>query len=279
VRQLFTESVILSLLGAALGSVIAFLAMRTARPAIAGLLPRGENIGLNAPVLFYTLLVSLIVGILFGLVPALRSWNADLQVSLKEGGRGSTIVHRRARSSFVVAQVALTLVLLVGAGLLLRTILHLWEVKPGFDTDDIIAFKVGVSHSLTKKPSGTRVAYRQLVERIRQIPGVQAADLTTAVPLSGHGGYLPFWLDSRKPESLQAAPRMGWFLTGPDYLRTMGMQLLQGRFLTEHDDTQSPCVAVIDHNFARAFFPDGKRSGIRSPQASRLLAHAQSSAS
>ena len=261
VRQLLTESVILSFLGATLGSVIAFVGIRTALPAIAGLLPRSENIGLNVPVLFYTLVVSLLVGILFGLVPALRSWSADLQVSLKEGGRGSTIVHRRAQSSFVVAQVALTLVLLMGAGLLLRTILHLWDVKPGFNTDNIIAFKVGVSHSLRKTPSGTRVAYRQLVERIRQIPGVQAADLTTAVPLSGHGGYLPFWLDSRKPESLQAAPRMGWFLTGPDYLRTMGMQLLQGRFLTEHDDTQSPCVAVIDNNFARAFFPDGKAIG------------------
>src|SRR5262249_1524493 len=81
----------------------------------------------------------------------------------------------------------------------------------------------------------------------------------TTVPLSGQGGYLPFWLDSQKPESVQAAPRMGWFLTGSDYHRTMGMQLLQGRFLTEHDDTKSPCVAVIDSNFARAFF-EGKKA-------------------
>jgi len=152
-------------------------------------------------------------------------------------------------------------VLLVGAGLLFRTILHLWNVNPGFATNHIVALKVGVSHSLTKTPSRTRVAYKQLIERIRQIPGVEAADSTTAVPLTGEGGYLPFWLDSQKPESLQAAPRMGWFLTGPDYLRTMGMQLLQGRFLTEHDDTKSPCVTVIDSNFARAFFPDGKPIG------------------
>ena len=158
-------------------------------------------------------------------------------------------------------QVALTLVLLVGAGLLLRTIHHLWNVNPGFDTTNVIALKVGVSHSLTKTPSSTRVAYEQLIERIRQIPGVEAAEFTTAVPLSGQGGYLPFWLDSHKPDSLQGAPRMGWFLTGPDYLRTMGMQLLQGRFLTEHDDTKSPCVAVIDSNFARKFFPDGKPTG------------------
>jgi predicted permease len=260
-RQLLTESVILSLTGAGLGSLIAFLGISSALPAMPGILPRSEDVSVNAPVLLYTLIVSLMVGILFGLAPALKSWSADLQLSLKEGGRGSTIVHRRTQSSFVVVQVALTLVLLVAAGLLFRTILHLWNVNPGFDSNNIMALKVGVSHSLARTPSGTRVAYKQLIERIRQITGVEAADFSTAVPLSGQGGYLPFWLDSQKPESLQAAPRMGWFLTGPDYLRTMGMQLLQGRFLTEHDDTKSPCVAVIDNNFARAFFPDGKPIG------------------
>lgn len=260
-RQLLTESIILSLIGAGLGSLIAFLGISSALPAMPRILPRSENVSMNVPVLLYTLIVSLAVGILFGLAPALKSWSADLQLSLKEGGRGSTIVHRRTQSSFVVVQVALTLVLLVGAGLLLRTILHLWNVNPGFDSNNIVALKVGVSRSLTKTPSGTRVAYKQLIERIRQIPGVEAADFTTAVPLSGQGGYLPFWLDSQEPESLQAAPRMGWFLTGPQYLRTMGMQLLQGRFLTENDDTKSPCVAVIDSNFAHAFFPDGKAIG------------------
>jgi predicted permease len=260
-RQLLTESVVLSVIGAGLGSLLAFLGVRSALPAVPGILPRSEDVSVNAPVLLYTFIVSLVVGILFGLAPALKSWSADPQLSLKEGGRGLISVHRRTQSSFVVAQVALTLLLLVGAGLLLRTILRLWNVNPGFDTNNIVALKVGVPHSLTKTPSGTRAAYEQLIERIRQIPGVEAADFTTAVPLSGEGGYLPFWLDSQKPESLQAAPRMGWFLTGPDYFRTMGMQLLQGRFLTDHDDTTSPCVAVIDTNFARAFFPDGKPIG------------------
>ena len=261
-RQLLTESVILSLTGAGLGSLIAFVGIRFALPAMPGILPRSEDIRVNAPVLLYTLTISLVVGILFGLAPALKSWCADVQPSLKEGGgRGSPIAHRRTQSSFVIVQVALTLVLLVGAGLLLRTILHLWNVNPGFDTNNIITLKVGVSHSLTKTPSDTRVAYEQLIERIRQIPGVEAADFSTAIPLSAQGGYLPFWLDSQKPVSLQAAPRMGWFLTGPDYLQTMGMQLLQGRFLTEHDDTKSPCVTVIDSKFARAFFPDGRPIG------------------
>ncbi len=261
IRQVLTESVILSLTGASLGSIIAFLGIGSVSAVMPGILPRSEGVSVNAPVLLYTLIVSVVVGILFGLAPALKSWSADPQISLKEGGRGVTVVHRRTQSSFVVVQVALTLVLLVGAGLLLRTIHHLWNVNPGFDTTNVIALKVGVSHSLTKTPSSTRVAYEQLIEQIRQIPGVEAAEFTTAVPLSGQGGYLPFWLDSHKPDSVQGAPRMGWFLTGPDFLRAMGMQLLQGRFLTEHDDTKSPCVAVIDSNFARKFFPDGKPTG------------------
>jgi predicted permease len=260
-RQLLTESVLLSLGGACLGSLIAFFGVKSVLATMSGILPRSQDISINAPVLLYTLIASLVVGILFGLAPALKSWSADPQMALKEGCRGSTIAHRRTQSTFVVVQVASTLVLLVGAGLLLRTIFHLSNVNPGFDTKNIIALKVGVSHSLTKTPSGTRVAYEQLIERIRQIPGVEAADFTTAIPLSGRGGYLPFWLDSHKPESLQGAPRLQPFLTGPDYLRTMGMQLLQGRFIGEGDTVKTPCVAVIDRDFARKFFADGKPIG------------------
>ena len=150
---------------------------------------------MNAPVLLYTLVVSLAGWNSVWPRAGLKSWSTDPQVSLKEGGRGSTVAHRRTQSSFVVVQVALTLVLLVGAGLLLRTILHLWNVNPGFDTKNVIALKVGVSHSLTKTPSSTRVAYEQLIEQIRQIPGVEAADFTTAVPLSGQGGICHFgWI-------------------------------------------------------------------------------------
>jgi predicted permease len=256
-----TESVILSLAGASLGIAIAFFGIKSVLAAVPEVLPRSENVSVNPAVLLYTLTVSLLVGILFGLAPALKSWSADPQASLKEGGRGFTVARRRTQSSFIVMQVALTLVLLVGAGLLLHTILHLWSVNPGFDTKNVIAFKVGVSHSLTKTPSSTRVAYQQLIERIREIPGVQAADFTTAVPLTGQGGYLPFWLDSQKPESLQGAPRLQAFLTGPDYFRTMGIPLLQGRFLTGRDTTNSPCVAVIDSDFAHRFFADGKPVG------------------
>ena len=143
---------LLSLAGATLGFLIA-IGVRPVLATVPGILPRSGEIGVNATVLFFTLAVSIVVGILFGLAPALKSWNADPQVSLKDGGRGSTGAHRRVQSALVIVQMALTVVLLAGAGLLLRTIHRLWEVNPGFDTQRIITFKVGDSPLLTKTAS------------------------------------------------------------------------------------------------------------------------------
>jgi predicted permease len=254
VRQLLTESVILSLAGGALGVVVAGLGVAPALEAVPGNLPRGENIGLNGPVLLFTFGVSIAVGILFGLAPVMKSWSADPQAALKEGARGSTGTHQRAQSSLVIVQMVLTLVLLIGAGLLFRTIRQLWDVNPGFDAQHLLTFKVGVSHSLTKTPSSTRVAYQQLIERIRKNPGVQAADFADPVPLSGEAGTMPFWIGARRPASLQAAPRLAMFLAGPDYLRAMGIPLLRGRFFSLEDTTTSPCVMVIDSVFAEKYF-------------------------
>lgn len=261
VRQVLAENLVLSLAGACLGISIAFAALRLVLPAIPGVLPRTQDVTLDLPVLLYTLVVSLLVGILSGLVPALKTSNADPQISLKEGGRGNTCVSRRAQSSFIFIQVASTLVLLVVAGLLFRTIMQLWRVNPGFDTQNIVTLKVGISHSLTKTPARIRVVYQQLIEHIRSLPGVRAAEFTTSVPLTGQGGYLPFWLDSRKPDSVQGAPRLQPFLTGADYLRATGIPLLQGRFLAEDDTTKTPCVTVIDSDFAHEFSPDRKPLG------------------
>jgi predicted permease len=261
VRQLLTESVLLSVAGAGLGLLIAMLGVRSVLAAVPESLPRSENIGVNAPVLLFTLGVSIAVGILFGLAPAFKSSKADLQVSLKEGGRGSTNYHHRAQGALVIVQIGLTLVLLVGAGLLVRTIRRLWDVNPGFDTQHVITFKVGVSPSLTKTVASTRIAYQQLIERIRQIPGVQAAAFSDSVPLSGQGGTMPFWINSQKPDSLQAAPRVVMSLTGPDYLRTMGIPLLRGRFLSSEDTIKSPCVIVIDSVLARTYFPSSDPVG------------------
>jgi predicted permease len=261
VRQLLTESVLLSLVGACLGLLIAMFGTKLVLAAVSGDFPRSGNIGVNGPVLLFTLGVSIAAGILLGLVPALKNWNTDPQASLKEAGRAATSARHGVQSSLVIVQMAMTLVLLVGAGLLLRTIRHLWDVNPGFDTQHVITFEVGVSPSLTKTAASTHIVYQQLIERIRKIPGVEAADFSDVVPLSGRGGTMPFWVGSQKPTSLQAAPRLVLFMTGPEYLRTMGIPLLRGRFFTQEDNTKSPCVVVIDSIFSRMYFPDSDPLG------------------
>ena len=256
VRQLVTESVLLSLAGGSVGLAASKWGLNAVLAVIPENLPRSDNIRVNAPVLLFTLAVSIAVGILFSLVPALRSSKTDLQTSLKEGGGGSTAAHHRTQSTLVIVQMALTLVLLVGAGLLLRTIRHLWEVNPGFDAQHVVTFKVALSPSMTKTGTGTRIAFQQLIERVGQIPGVQAAGLTTLVPLSGQNNGLAFWIDSRKPESVAEAPRLEGYATGPDYLRVMGIPLLRGRYMNQGDTISSSLVVVIDSALAKAYFPN-----------------------
>jgi len=254
--QLVTESVLLSLAGGGIGLLVAKWGLSVVLAAAPETLPRSENIGVNVSVLFFTFGISLAVGILFGLAPAIKSSKGDLQTSLKEGGRGSTGTHHRAQSGLVIVQMALTLVLLAGAGLLFRTIHRLWDVNPGFDPHDVVTFKVGLSPSLTKTPSIKQIAYKQLVERIRQIPGVQAADLTVLVPLGHSSNSGPFLVGSQESASIAEAPRAQFYWTGPEYLRTMGIPLLKGRYFAPEDTTKSDPVVVIDNVLAHTYFPD-----------------------
>ena len=256
VRQLVTESVVLSLIGGALGLAVAVWGPKAVLTAAPGGLPRIENIGVNAPVLLFAFGVSMTVGIVFGLLPGLQSSNTDLQAGLKEGGRGSAGSHHGTQGVLVVVQIALALVLLTGGGLLLRTIHNLWAVNPGFDAQRVITFQVGLSPSVTRTPSGTRIAYRQLVERIRQVPGVAAADITALVPLGQQSNEGPFWIGPHQPASMAEIPRAIYYPTGPDYLRTMEIPLLRGRFLSRADDVKSEPVALIDSLLARTYFPD-----------------------
>ncbi len=255
VRQLLTENILLSLAGGGLGLLMAVWGIRPVLAVVPGGLPRMGNIGLNVPVLLFALGVSLGVGILFGFAPALRYWKADLQEALKEGGRTSSTGRRGVQSSLVVFEMALTLVLLAAAGLLLRTIRRLWDVNPGFDAQHLITFKVGIAPSLTKTPSSTRNTYQQLLERIRSIPGVQAADITALVPLAGLDNSGPFLVGPERPSSIAEAPRALFYWTGPDYLRTMKIPLLRGRFLTPEDTAKTEPVVVIDSVLARNYFP------------------------
>jgi putative ABC transport system permease protein len=255
VWQMITETLILSLAGGGLGLVLAKWAVRPLLAAVPGELPRANNIGLNAPVLFFTFGISIAVGIIFGLIPALKTWNANQQPSLKEGGRGSTGMHHRTQSSLIIIQTALTLVLLVGSGLLFRTIRHLWNVNPGFDTHQLITFKAALSPELAKTPQTMRVAYQQLIGRILGIAGVQSADLTTLVPLSGMDNEVPFWVGAQEPKSIAEAPRVLTFSVGPDYFQTMGIALLRGRGFTSADTLQSEPVIIVDNAMAEIYFP------------------------
>lgn len=254
-RQVLTESLQLSMAGALLGLGVAVLALRVLLRALPETLPRSEGIGMNWPVAGFALLLAIAVGILFGVVPALRSSKADVQAALQRGNRGSSRGDLRLPGYFVTLQVALTLVLLAGSGMLLRSIRHLWQVNPGFHAEHVISFKVGLSPSLTSSPDGIRTAYRQLLERIRNIPGVQAADLSNLVPLSGGDNSGPFWIGASQTTTLPDAPHALYFWTGPGYLDTMGIPLLRGRFFTRADKLGAPKVVVIDQVLAQTFFP------------------------
>ncbi|MGH9395867.1 MAG: ABC transporter permease, partial [Terriglobia bacterium] len=256
VRQLLTESVLLAVAGGGLGLLVASWGIKPILAAVQGSLPRSDNIGLNVPVLLFTFGVAIVVGILFGLAPAMKSSKSDLQEALKEGGRTSSSGQHRAQKVLVVFQMALTLILLVAAGLMFRTIHRLWGVNPGFDAKNVITFSVGLSPSLTKTPADTRLNYRQLVDRIRSIPGVRSVAVTDLVPLSENDSELPFAPGPVKPASFQKAPWSLFYITTPDYLRAMGIPLLRGRYFTNQDTTKSPPVVVIDQALAQKFFPN-----------------------
>ncbi len=255
VRQLITESLLLSLAGGTVGLAVAKWGIRALLAAMPGSLPAREHIGLNTPVLLFALAVSIAVAVLFGLAPALNASKLDLEAAFKEGGRTTTNSHAPVQSFLVISQIALTLVLLVGAGLLFRTVRGLWAVHPGFDTDHIVTLKVGLAPNASASPEKMRVAYQQLMDRIREVPGIQAADITMLVPLSGQDDSLPFWVGSQEPPSLAEAPRALSYSTGPDYLKVMGIPLLRGRFFNLRDTPDSLHVVVIDTNMARRCFP------------------------
>jgi predicted permease len=254
VRQLLTESIVLSLAGGVLGIAVAWFGLRALLLALPYNLPRSGNIGLHLPVLVFSLLISISAGILFGLAPALQSARTPVQDTLQKASRGATSGNNASLTRLVMLQFALTLVLMSGAGLLLRSIRNLWHVNPGFDTQHVISFKVGLSPSFTHTPAGTRESYQQLLARIRQVPGVEADDITNMVPLDGGDNSGPFWIGTVQPASLQEAPHALYFWTGPDYLKTMGIPLLQGRFFTPGDQLATGKVVVIDSVLAETFF-------------------------
>jgi predicted permease len=254
IGQLLVESGLLGLVGGVLGISIAALGTRSALAA--GGVPGSHEAGIDLRVLGFTLAISIFTGILFGLAPSLQSTNPNLQESLKEGRRGFARAPHRTQSILVIAETALTLVLLVGAGLMVRTIQRLWATDPGFDPHDLITFQVVISPQVTTNPEKTRIAFRQLLEQVRNIPGVDAAGLTNMIPLGNTLSTTGFWLGPQTTPPAQSDMSSALlFLSTPGFLRALKISWLRGRLFGPEDTLTSPHVVLVDDAFAQKFFP------------------------
>jgi putative ABC transport system permease protein len=263
IRQLLTESVLLSLVGGTAGLLLAVWGIDVLRAASADILPTTAVVNLDSKVLLFTLFVSLFTGIIFGLAPALGASKPDMNETLKEGGRGATSGRRRGmvRNLLVVSEVALSLVLLVGAGLLIKSFLNILNTDPGFDARNLLTMQLSLK---VEKGEGRKVLnfFVEAHDRIAALPGVEAATYSNGLPLTG-ATDTAFAIEGRpKPEPGQG-PQTMLYVTSPTYLKAMGIRLIKGRFFTAQDTQTSPRVAVIDEAFARQHFPDQEPVGQR----------------
>jgi predicted permease len=265
VLQLLTESTLLALAGGGLGLLLASFGTKFALQRLPSALPRASEVGMDWKVLIFTAASALLCGILFGLAPALRTSKPNLLDTLKEGGRGSGGGRQRAQGAFVVVEMALALVLLIAAGLMIRSLNALWGVNPGFDARNVLTFGVALPNSMRNaSPDAIRSALREIQQKVAETRGVQATSLSwAAVPLSSDDEEL-FWLDGQpKPAS---ESEMSWaisYVVQEDYLRVMRIPLERGRFFTAQDREHTQRVAVIDDVFARKYFPDQDPIGKR----------------
>jgi predicted permease len=263
VRQVMTESILLGLAGGAIGLVTASWGLGAALRLLPEALPRAQEVQLDTHVLLFTLAVSVFAGILFGSAPAVKASDADIQERLKEGGRGSCHARHRLQSAFSVGEVALTFILLAGAGLMIRSLASLWHVDPGFDPHHILSCHISFPLE-NKSPDAIRATLHSIQSRLAAVPGVQAVALSAGSrPLRNYSS-VPFWLAGRPKPSAQT--KMNWaqfYLVQPGYLEVMRIPLRRGRFFTSADSDQTPLVTVIDSRFARVYFhgqdPIGKR--------------------
>jgi len=264
IRQLLTESVLLAIAGGGLGLLVAYSGTKAVLRTLPQALPRAHEVGLDFRVVLFTLGISLLVGMLFGLAPALKMSRSGLAETLKEGGRGSSGAHHKTQSTFVAVELALALVLLVGAGLMIRSLTALWSVNPGFNSHNLLTFSTTLPPGLEQNPSGLRSALRSLHELLIAIPGVQAVSLQGgSLPMSGDS-ELPFWKEGQaKPAVQDEMPEALFYLVEPGYLKAMGTPLLKGRFLTEQENERSQPVVVIDEAFAHKYYPNEDPIGKR----------------
>jgi putative ABC transport system permease protein len=264
-RQLITESVLLSLAGGVLGLLFAWASLGPLLKLSATSLPAVFAVSLDRWVLFFTLAVSLVTGLLFGIVPALRTAKLDLRETLNESSRGSTAGpgHHRIRGALVAGEIAMAMLLLVGAGLLLRSFSRLQDIPPGFQADHLLVADLPLSLTAYAKPEQRFQFFDRIVERVKSLPGVRSAGAASFLPVSGGGGLLHFNIYGRPPKSPHDYIATGYRTTTPNYFETLGMPLAEGRFFTAADTEKAPAVVVINATMAKTYFPGENPLGKR----------------
>ncbi|HKY42654.1 MAG TPA: ABC transporter permease [Pyrinomonadaceae bacterium] len=249
IRQLLTESVLLALIGAGLGILIALWGTSFIANQLPDGIPRLADASVDLRVLGFTLGVSLLTGLLFGLVPSLQASRLNLTESLKEGDRGSAGGRGRLRSVLVVSEVALTLTLLVGAGLLIQSFRRVLQVDPGFEPQNLLTMQVSVNN-----PDGQQVStfFNQLQENVRKLPGVKSVAISNGLPLAG-ANHPTFFIEGRPRPEKGKEPGAIRYTVSPDYFQTMGIELLNGRVFNAHETPTTPLTVIIDEALARHF--------------------------
>lgn len=271
--QLLTESVLLAGLGGVLGAVLASWSFEFLRKLIPPGMTMTTELKLDLPVLLFTLAVSLLTGLVFGLLPAIQASKVDFHETLKQGGRGSlSAVGNRMRGALVVTEVTLALVLLVGAGLLVQTLYHLQNQYALFQPDQLLAVRTGLPDGKYNEHAKRVAFYDQVLERVNALPGVVSAGYTTSVPLQWKGGANGFSIEGREPQQ-NVPPNANHRQISEQYLQTMGIALREGRYFDNHDDRQAVPVVIVNETLARQHWPGqsplGKRIKIGAPESDR----------
>jgi predicted permease len=265
-RQLLTESILLGILGGAFGLLVARVSLYVVRTMNPGNIPRLEDIGINGSVVAFTFGVSLLTGILFGVAPLWRAVRVDPNTSLKAGGRagqtegGLYLRRHRLRGLLVVSELALSLMLLIGAGLLVRSFVRLQSVAPGFTTEHVLTMQIAATDPKYRDDKALANLYREIETRVAHLPGVIAEGEVSVLPLTGSVGWGGINVEGYTPppgQELQVDLRVA----SADYFRAMEIPLRAGRFSSEHDTADMPRVVIIDERFAQRFWPNGDAVG------------------
>jgi putative ABC transport system permease protein len=268
IRQLLTESVVLALIGAVAGVVFAWLTLRAVTQIYAEGIPRIQEASIGGVVLVVTVLTTVATGLLFGIIPAFRAYWLGVKGGMTEGQKsiaGQT--SRRLNSTLVVVQLALSLVLLIGAGLVLKSFKNLMRVEPGFEPDKVLTMIIPVSNK-KGSPEVQLAFYQKLIDDVRGLPGVNSAAFASNIPFSGRQAVNGHLVEGQEPPGGDA-PQAEFKVVSPGYFKTMGINLLQGRDFNEFDTYNDPeadrgkLVAIIDQNVARTYWPDGSALGRR----------------